>query len=113
MEPRGTPVRAVVSGTIRKLFHSAKGGNTIYEFDQVQQFCYYYAHLDSYAAGLHDGSQVTKGQIIGLVGATGDASPDAPHLHFAIYCLDPDKSWWKGIPIDPYPVLVQAAKARR
>jgi hypothetical protein len=36
LEPRGTPVHAVVSGTIRKLFLSKPGGNTIYEFDEMR-----------------------------------------------------------------------------
>jgi len=44
MAPRGTPVRAVVPGTIRKLFLSKPGGNTIYEFDEMEAYCYYYAH---------------------------------------------------------------------
>jgi murein DD-endopeptidase MepM/ murein hydrolase activator NlpD len=33
--PRGTPVHAVVSGTVRKLFLSKPGGNTIYQFDEA------------------------------------------------------------------------------
>jgi murein DD-endopeptidase MepM/ murein hydrolase activator NlpD len=108
MEPRGTPVRAAVDGTIRKLHYSMAGGNTIYEFDEAGEFCYYYAHLDSYARGLREGARVKRGQIIGFVGSTGDASPDAPHLHFAIYMLGPRRQWWKGTPLDPYPVLAQA-----
>jgi len=48
VEPRGTPVRAVVSGTVRKLFLSKPGGNTIYQFDDMEVYCYYYAHLDGY-----------------------------------------------------------------
>jgi murein DD-endopeptidase MepM/ murein hydrolase activator NlpD len=108
MEPRGTPVRAAVDGTVRKLHHSQAGGNTIYEFDEAKQFCYYYAHLDRYAPGLREGARVSRGQIIGYVGSTGDASPNAPHLHFAIYKLGPQKRWWKGAPLDPYPVLAQA-----
>ena len=39
LEPRGTPVYAVVSGTIRKLFLSKPGGNTIYEFDEMGVYC--------------------------------------------------------------------------
>src|SRR5690349_524266 len=39
---RGTPVHAMVDGTIRKLFFSKAGGNTIYEFDQEGVYCYYY-----------------------------------------------------------------------
>ena len=55
MEPRGTPVHAVVSGTIRKLFLSKPGGNTVYEFDEMGVYCYYYAHLDRYVEGLREG----------------------------------------------------------
>ena len=51
LEPRGTPVHAVVSGTVRKLFLSKPGGNTIYQFDEMGVYCYYYAHLDGYAEG--------------------------------------------------------------
>ena len=85
MEPAGTPVRAVVDGTIQKLFLSKAGGNTIYEFDGPGTYCYYYAHLERYVDGLHEGMHVSRGEVIGYVGSTGDASPAAPHLHFAIY----------------------------
>jgi murein DD-endopeptidase MepM/ murein hydrolase activator NlpD len=105
MEPAGTPVRAVVDGTIQKLFLSKAGGNTIYEFDGPGTYCYYYAHLDHYVDGLHQGMRVFRGEVIGYVGSTGDASSAAPHLHFAIYVLGPERRWWKGIAIDPYPVL--------
>jgi len=110
MAPRGTPIHAVQDGTIRKLFLSKAGGNTIYEFDPEGVYCFYYAHLDRYADGLHEGMQVKKGDVIGYVGSTGDASPDAPHLHFAIVKLGPDKKWWQGAAINPYPILVQLAQ---
>jgi murein DD-endopeptidase MepM/ murein hydrolase activator NlpD len=110
MEPRGTPVRAVVAGTIRKLFLSKPGGNTIYEFDDAEVYCYYYAHLDRYTEGLHEGMRVESGDIIGFVGSTGNADPGAPHLHFAVSELGPEKQWWKGKAIDPYPSLVDAVK---
>ena len=110
MEPRGTPVHAVVSGTIRKLFLSKPGGNTVYEFDEMGVYCYYYAHLDRYAEGLQEGKRVERGDIIGFVGSTGDANANAPHLHLAIVDLGPEKQWWKGTAIDPYPDLVAAVK---
>jgi murein DD-endopeptidase MepM/ murein hydrolase activator NlpD len=105
MAPRHTPVRAVENGRIVKLFSSKAGGVTMYMFDPSQTFCYYYAHLDRYAAGLKEGQTVGRGEVIGYVGSTGNASPDAPHLHFAIFRLMPERQWWKGEPINPYPVL--------
>jgi murein DD-endopeptidase MepM/ murein hydrolase activator NlpD len=105
MADRGTPVRAVEDGTITKLFNSAAGGLSIYQFDPSQSYCYYYAHLDSYAGTLKEGMPVKQGDIIGYVGSTGNASKDAPHLHFAIFQLTSEKQWWKGDPINPYPIL--------
>jgi hypothetical protein len=48
MRPRGTPIRAVTDGIIRKVFISRGGGLTVYEFDRDGHYCYYYAHLDHY-----------------------------------------------------------------
>lgn len=105
MAPRSTPVRAVDDGRIQKLFTSKAGGLTIYEFDLTETFTYYYAHLDRYADDLREGETVKRGDVIGYVGSTGNASPDAPHLHFAIFRLTPERQWWKGEPINPYPVF--------
>jgi murein DD-endopeptidase MepM/ murein hydrolase activator NlpD len=110
MAARGTAVHAVVSGTIRKLFTSKAGGLTIYQFDPEQIYCYYYAHLDRYADGLVEGMAVRQGDVIGYVGSTGNASAAAPHLHFAIFLLGPEKHWWEGKAIDPYPILLEAVK---
>jgi len=103
-------VRAVVSGTVRKLFLSKPGGDTIYQFDEMGVYCYYYAHLDGYAEGLHEGMRVEPGDVIGFVGTTGNADARTPHLHFAITELGPEKQWWKGKAVDPYPFLVDAVK---
>jgi murein DD-endopeptidase MepM/ murein hydrolase activator NlpD len=107
MAPRGTEVHAADDGTIAKLFTSEAGGLTIYEFDRTQAFSYYYAHLDRYALGLAEHQMVRRGQLLGYVGSTGNASEDAPHLHFAIARLGTDRAWWKGDPINPYPLLAK------
>ena len=39
-------------------------------------------------------------------GSTGNASPKAPHLHFSIFVLGPQKRWWQGTAINPYPLLM-------
>jgi murein DD-endopeptidase MepM/ murein hydrolase activator NlpD len=110
MAPRGTPVLAVDDGKVEKLFQSRRGGTTIYQFDPLRTWCYYYAHLDRYAAGLVEGAPLHKGQVIGYVGSSGNASPTAPHLHFAIFQLGPEKHWWQGTAIDPYPILMLHAR---
>jgi len=103
--PRDTPIHAVDDGTIAKLFTSQAGGLTVYQFDADQRFCYYYAHLERYATDLLDGQRVTRGEVIGYVGTSGNAPPDTPHLHFAILQVGADHRWWGGRPIDPYLVL--------
>jgi murein DD-endopeptidase MepM/ murein hydrolase activator NlpD len=105
LAPRGTPVVAADDGTVRKLFTSVPGGLTVYEYDPDQRYCYYYAHLDAYAPGLHEGQILRRGDLVGYVGTTGNAPKDTPHLHFAVIRLDPDKRWWTGTPINPYPLL--------
>jgi murein DD-endopeptidase MepM/ murein hydrolase activator NlpD len=105
MAPRGTPVLAAAAGLVEKLFVSVRGGITIYVRSPDRRTIYYYAHLDRYAPGLAEKQAVQAGQVIGYVGATGDASPDAPHLHFAIARVSPDDGWWQGTPVNPYPLL--------
>jgi len=113
MAPRGTPVLAIGDGTVTKLFYSRIGGNTVYEFDPLQTYCYYYAHLDGYASGIREGMSVHKGDVLGYVGSSGDASPAAPHLHLAIFRLSPGKYWWEGTAINPYPLLMKILDEQR
>ena len=107
MAPRGTPVLAVDDGRIAKLFLSKAGGITLYQFDLTSRYTYYYAHLDRYADGMIEGTPVRKGQVLGYVGSTGNASPDAPHLHFALFKLGPERQWWQGAALNPYLVWQQ------
>ncbi len=105
MAPRGTPVVAVADGKVAKLFDSKQGGLTLYQFDTGEKIAYYYAHLDSYAAGVAEGRRLKRGDLVGYVGSTGNANPDGPHLHFAVFLLGPEKNWWQGTAINPYPLL--------
>lgn len=105
LAPRGTQVLAVADGTVAKLFDSKPGGLTLYQFDAPEKLAYYYAHLDRYAAGIIEGTILKQGDLIGYVGTTGNANPATPHLHFAIFELGPEKKWWQGSPINPYPLL--------
>ncbi len=107
LAPKRTPVLAVEDGRVVKLFTSKLGGLTIYQFDPSEHFCYYYAHLDGYAPGLTEGRTVARGDVIGYVGTTGNAPPETPHLHFAVFLLGPERRWWEGTAIDPYPLFRQ------
>ena len=106
MAPRGTPILAAAEGRVEKLYFSNGGGGiTVYVRSPDQRWMYYYAHLDRYAPGLAEGQQVRRGTMLGFVGSTGSASPDGPHLHFAVNTMAPGERWWQGTPINPYPLL--------
>ncbi len=107
MAPRNTPVIAAVSGKIRKLFLSVAGGITIYQYDENEQLVYYYAHLERYAPDIAEGKFVRQGEVIGYVGTSGNANPSGPHLHFSIGNLTATKQWWKTVPVNPYPILME------
>ncbi|WP_079222782.1 M23 family metallopeptidase [Stenotrophomonas maltophilia] len=110
MADAGTPVLAVADGTVEKLFDSERGGLTIYQFEPSGRWCYYYAHLQRYADGLAEKQVIKRGEVIGYVGSTGNASAEAPHLHFEVHVLGPEKQWWKGESINPYPLLQAAGR---
>lgn len=110
MAPEGTPVIAAAPGTVEKLFLSRNGGNTIYVRSPDRRMIYYYAHLRDYDPAVKEGQQVTRGERLGAVGHTGDASPDAPHLHFELIQTTPTANWWDhGTPVNPYPILAKSS----
>ena len=102
---RGTPVIAAAAGTVEKLFESKDGGHTVYVRRADPAWIDYYAHLDSYAPDLREGVAVRQGQPIGTVGSTGDASPEAPHLHYEIKRMAAGDKWYEGVDVNPYPIL--------
>ncbi len=106
MAPEGRPVLAAADGTVEKLYFSRGGGGiTVYVRSPDRRWIYYYAHLKEYAPGLEEGQRVTRGDRIGSVGSTGNASPAGPHLHFAVHRVEPDDPWYEGTPVNPYPLL--------
>ena len=90
----GTPLAAMNSGKVRLNWHSA-GGRQVYIYADDGNF-YYYAHLSGYAAGLSNGQRVNKGQLIGYMGATGNAS--VSHLHLGMGRIG-------GAYVNPYPTV--------
>lgn len=106
MAPEGAPVVAAADGMVEKLFYSEGGGGiTAYVRSPDGRWTYYYAHLQGYAPGLAVGQLLKRGQLIGRVGHTGNASAEGPHLHLAINRMEPGERWWQGTAINPYPLL--------
>jgi peptidoglycan LD-endopeptidase LytH len=81
---RGTPVRSATEGYVLRVGENYLGGKTVFVIGAGGR-AYYYAHLDSYAAGLAAGSYVTPETVLGYVGTTGNAAGTPPHLHFGVY----------------------------
>ena len=59
---------------------------------------FFYGHLSAFAPGLKVGDTVTRGQLIGYVGDTGNAGPLNYHLHFEVHPKG-------GAAVDPFPLL--------
>lgn len=113
MAPIGRPAIAAAPGRVEKLFLSkGGGGNTVYIRSDDGRWMYYYAHLSAYAPGLHEGQRLLRGAPVGYVGATGNANPAGPHLHFAIHRMQPGERWWQGSAINPYPLLAGRQASR-
>lgn len=105
LAPRGTPVLSASRGRVLKLFDSKAGGLMVYAADSSDRFILMYGHLDAYAPGLAEGQPLRQGQQIGTVGTTGNAPTGTPHLHFAIARSADTKLWYKGSPVNPFPLL--------
>ena len=97
MGPKGLALYAVLDGTITKMYgaESTLSGNAL-RLTTADGTYFFYAHLDSFAAGIAIGSVVRAGQIIGYMGSTGNAG--SSHLHFEVHPLG-------GSAVSPYPVV--------
>jgi murein DD-endopeptidase MepM/ murein hydrolase activator NlpD len=101
MAAQGTPVVAPHAGRVTWVAYQAKAaGYYIVITSAGEPYTYVFMHLQAGSTVVKSGQQVTIGQRIAAVGATGDA--DGPHLHFEIW----DGPWYNGgHPIDPLPFL--------
>lgn len=98
----GTPIYAVQDGRISKQQKDSKAslaGNAIW-LKMKDGTYYFYGHLSAFAEGVGLGSPVHAGDVIGYVGATGNA--EIPHLHFEVHP-------WGGAAVNPYPILRAAS----
>lgn len=98
--PRGTQVIAAAGGIITYIGEQRLGGRCLWlrSWDGTS---FYYAHLDRWASGLHEGKRVRRGDLLGFVGNTGNAKNTPPHLHFQI--VSNDRA------LNPYPYLLSSS----
>lgn len=108
LAPRGTPVLSATAGCLLDMHENDNGGLMIFATDPADRFILMYAHLDSYAKDLTEGMPLTRGQVLGTVGTTGNAPSNTPHLHFAIGWSGGAHRWSKTTPVDPRPLLLTA-----
>ena len=97
--PRGTPVLAAADGWVTRVGNTGLGGKVVWQRDEEGGQSLYYAHLDSQIA--RPGEYLRRGQVLGLVGNTGNARSTPPHLHFGIYRRG------RGA-VDPYPFVYES-----
>ncbi len=80
--PKGTPVSTVGDGTVSAMGKNQKEGRFM-EIRHKGGFQTFYGHLSGYSKGLKNGSKVTEGQIIGMVGSADSST--TPYLDFRIF----------------------------
>ncbi|MGV3623795.1 MAG: M23 family metallopeptidase [Archangium sp.] len=97
---RGTPVVSATGGEVWRVGTDSLGGRVVTVLGDGPAL-YYYAHLDDWAPGLRVGQRVKPGQVLGIVGNTGNARTTPPHLHFGVYRV----GWWRSSPVNPAPLL--------
>ncbi len=97
--PKGTPIHAASRGviTVHRWVHGY-GRYICIKLNSTYTTCY--AHMSAYVKGLHDGSHVHQGEVIGYVGMTGFAT--GPHLHFEVRV--------HGKPVNPLTVTLPKPK---
>lgn len=96
---RGTPVLSATRGIVARIGESGIGGKHAWVLGPGGER-HYYAHLDAWAPGLHQYQVLQAGDLLGVVGDTGNARGTPPHLHYGIY--------GSAGPTNPHPRLVDA-----
>ncbi len=90
----GTPIHVIAAGTVVKVqAHDGGFGNDVWVEHEVdgKQFTSVYGHMQDNSFQVMQGQQVQVGDVLGLVGSTGNST--GPHLHLEVHV--------DGVPVDP------------
>jgi hypothetical protein len=98
--PKLTPAIAAADGYISGVREGGIGGKTVWLRTNDRNIYLYYAHLDKQL--VQEGQAVKKGDVIGLVGNTGNAKYTPSHLHFGVYTFNG--------PVNPFPFVNRLVK---
>jgi murein DD-endopeptidase MepM/ murein hydrolase activator NlpD len=79
--PRGTPIMAAGDGKVEVARWYGGYGRYV-RIRHNTEFETAYGHMTRFAAGIHSGSRVRQGDVIGYVGTTGRST--GPHLHYEV-----------------------------
>jgi murein DD-endopeptidase MepM/ murein hydrolase activator NlpD len=101
--PLRTPVVAIEDGVVVQANYHYAGGRQIYVRADSTGDVYYYAHLDYWAKWIWTGTRVEAGDVIGLLGRSGNA--DVAHLHFGWMPASDDVDL-ENLQ-NPYPLLLE------
>ena len=112
LAPRGTEVLAAEDGVVLRVGTNALGGNVVWTTDVERRFAFYYAHLEQWSRGLREGQQVSRGDVIGYVGTSGNAPKNSPHLHFQVLRITDAKRYSNGPPLNPLPFFTTSGATR-
>lgn len=88
----GTPIHATAAGTVVFAGWDGGFGNKV-ALDHGNGYQSWYGHMSRFAVA--EGARVHRGDVIGFVGASGEAT--GPHVHYQLM--------FEGKPIDPTPFL--------
>jgi murein DD-endopeptidase MepM/ murein hydrolase activator NlpD len=98
--PKLTPAVAGADGVVTGVKEGGLGGKSVWMRVNDKNNFLYYAHLDKQL--VQEGQPVKKGEVVGLVGNTGNAKNTPSHLHFGVYTLNG--------PVNPLPFVNRTIK---
>ena len=77
---QGEAVKAAADGVVKEVVHSTMGLGNVVSIEHADGYLTRYAHLEN--TRVVKGQKVTRGQVVGQVGMSGNSF--APHLHYEV-----------------------------